>query len=94
MESLDIHPSESEEGELLNEYQIEGGVEPSNNRHFGMVNGNKPEPGTIDPGAQALGDFLNETQPPGDEDHSQGVKNHLARGFSAKLGSSRSNEDN
>ena len=126
MESLDIHTSETEEGELLNEYEIEGGVESSNNRHFGMANDNMPEPGTFDPGAQALGNFLNETQPPGDEEHSQGdnaeevndqylselanqcfekqgpavatpvaklVNNHLARDFSAKLGTSRTNED-
>lgn len=38
-----------------------------------MENHNKmSEPCTVVPGAQTHGDFLTETQPPGDEDQSQG----------------------
>ena len=71
-QALDIH-LETEEGELYEEDQMVRGVDPSG--HQTNNNNAGPEHGTLDPGAQALGAFIDETQTPDSEDQSQEAEN-------------------
>ena len=64
-QAQDIHP-ETEEGELYEEDQMVRGVDPSDHQ----TNNNN-----ADPGAQALGAFIDETQTPDSEDQSQEAEN-------------------